>query len=132
MTNKIADALIQKILANGNVTADEVRSLEKSVESDWVIDKSEVELLFRANKAIGEKDEDCPEWTAFFVKTVTRLVVLDLFTPGEIDQEEGDWLADLIDSHSTGNFSENQLMSEIRNTTSSISGRLGERMKSFE
>ncbi len=126
--NPSSESTIQQILKTGTVTAADVQALQSNVDSDRVVDQAEVETLFKANRAIASSDEECPEWTQFFVSTVTRLVVMDLFTPGEIDEAEGDWLGGLLDSHSIGNESEQKLLAEIQNTTTSISGGLGKRI----
>jgi len=130
-SHESADEIIKRIIANGAVDLYDVRTLERQVRSDWIVDRREVEELFRMNHAIGDHDEDCPAWTDFFVATASRLIVLDLETPGEIDKNEGDWLEDLLDRYSVGNQSEKKLLDEIRMTAKKISGGVSKRIKPF-
>jgi hypothetical protein len=126
---KTADEFIDGLIARGFVNDADVQSLEKHVNSDWIVDHSEVEALFRMNQAIGHRDEECPAWGEFFVAAASRLIVLDLDTPGEIDEREGDWLEDLLQRYSIGNQSEGRLLDEIRATAKKISGRVAKRMQ---
>ena len=126
-----ADEILEKIMKDGTVDSQEVEALEEMVKADWIVDRHEVELLFKVNKAVGENDEDCPQWSKFFVATVTRLLVADMETPGTIDAEEGDWLGTVFESNQAGNKTEKDLMFEIQNTTTDISGKISELIKPF-
>lgn len=123
-----ADEILEKVLGDGQVDADEVRALERRLQRDWVVDRGEVELLFRVNRALGEQAEPCGEWTEFFVNHVARLLIMDIDTPGEIDQAEGDWLAGMLDQYGTGNSAESALLGALQRSASRISGRLVERL----
>jgi len=127
-----ADEILEKIMKDGVVDKKEVDALERMVNSDWVVDRHEVELLFRVNKAIGDDDDKCSEWTRFFVATVTRLIVADMETPGTIDADEGDWIGEVFEAHTVGNDTEKQLIDDIQKTTTSVKGKIGELMKSFD
>ena len=127
-----ADEILEKIMKDGVVDKREIDALERLVKADWVVDRHEVELLFKVNKAIGENDDQCPGWTRFFVATVTRLIVADMETPGTIDADEGDWLGEVFEAHSVGNDTEKQLIYDIQNTTTSVSGKISKLMKPFE
>jgi hypothetical protein len=122
-----ADKILEKILSDGIVEADEVEALREKLEQDWVVDHSEVELLFRVNHSLGGKAEDCPEWTAFFVDNVSRLLILDLDTPGEIDEAEGDWLAGLLDRYGAANVTEEALLSALQKSATRIAGKVASR-----
>ena len=124
--------VISQIVDSKSINPEQVDRLEKFVAEDWVIDQDEVHLLFRINQSIGPKDEDCPSWTKFFISSVSRLVVMDMNTPGQIDEAEGNLLAELLDQYATANETENQLLWDLRNTTSSIGGKLADRIQSFE
>ena len=117
---------MQQILAAGDITPVQIQDLDRELNSDWVVDEDEIESLFQINQALGGKDEGCPEWTEFFVRNVTRLVVMDLFTPGEIDQSEGDWLGGVMEKYRIHNETESRLIHEIKETTTSIAGKLTE------
>ena len=126
MSEAEAKSLMQQILESGDINASQIQQLDQQLNSDWVVDQDEIESLFKINQAIGGKDEDCPEWTEFFVRNVTRLVVMDLYTPGEIDPSEGDWLGGVLEAYRVNNETESKLVHEIKETTTSIAGKLGE------
>ncbi|MCO6457573.1 MAG: hypothetical protein J5I93_19910 [Pirellulaceae bacterium] len=123
-----ADEILEKVMRDSLVDADEVRALERRLQRDWVVDRSEVELLFRVNQALGERAEQCGEWTEFFVNHVARLLIMDIDTPGEIDQAEGDWLAGMLDQYGTGNSAESALLGALQRSATRVSGRLVERL----
>ena len=123
--------VLQKVVQDAAINADQVKKLEEFVNADWVIDEDEAKFLFRVNRALVDSEHVCPEWTEFFVTSITRFVVMDLNTPGEIDEAEGDWLADMMNEFSIDNESERKLIFELRKTTSSIGGKLGTWIQSF-
>lgn len=124
-----ADGILNDILSSHKVDAAQVKALEGFVNADWVVDHEETELLFKANQALGENDEHCPEWSDFFVSSVARVVVMDMETPGEIDEQEGNWLGGLFEQYGTGNNSESRLCAEIKKTTSKIEGKAAEKLQ---
>ncbi|MEM7476455.1 MAG: hypothetical protein AAF483_15805 [Planctomycetota bacterium] len=123
MNQTTADEVLAQILDSGVVTAAQVGALQKCVDADWVVDKQEAETLLRANHALGENDEDCPEWGDFFIASITKLLVRDMETPGEIDPQEGDWLGNALELHGVNNSSQQRLLREIKETTSKIEGK---------
>ncbi len=120
--------VLKKVVADSAINAQQVEALENFVRQDWVIDQNEAKFLFRVNHAVGKNDEDCPQWTQFFVTSIARLVVFDLNTPGQIDEAEGDWLAEMLDENSVGNDSELALIAEIKKNTTSVSGKIAQRL----
>ena len=123
-----ADEILELVIADGKVDSEEVRALARKLNQDWVVDRAEVELLFRVNQSLGQRDSDCPEWTEFFANNVSRLLIMDLDTPGEIDSTEGDWLADTLDKHGVGNTTELELLDALRKGASKIDGRVAQRL----
>ncbi len=49
ITGDTPDQILQRIAGDGVVDEHEVRALENYVREDWVVDRPEVELLFRVN-----------------------------------------------------------------------------------
>ena len=123
MSAENAKKLINQIIESGNVTPDQIRDLDSELNSDWVVNQEEIDLLFQLNNSLGGKDENCPEWTEFFVRNVTRLVVMDMYTPGEIDGDEGNWLGGVFEKYRVHNDTETKLVDEIKKTTTSIQGK---------
>ncbi len=120
--------VIEEIIGDQAINANQVQTLEKFVKADWIVDSDEAKLLFRINKALGSNHDDCPEWTEFYVATISRLVVMDMNSPGEIDESEGDWLVEMLDEYAINNLSEKKLILEIKKCTTSIKGKLSERI----
>ena len=121
--------VIANIVEKRSIDADQVRQLENFVAEDWVIDETEIRLLFQVNQALGQRDSECPEWPRFFIRSVNRLVVMDMNTPGQIDEPEGDLLFDLLEQFAAGNDSEDQLLRDLSETTRTIAGRLATRIQ---
>lgn len=124
--------VLRNVVKNAEINAEQVKELEQFVRKDWVIDEEEAWLLFRVNKALGSDHLECPEWTEFFVSTISRFVVMDMNSPGEIDEAEGDWLANMLEEYSVDNDTERKLIYELQKTTTSISGKLGQRFQSLD
>ena len=123
--------VLKQVVTQTTVSAEQVRILEQFVKQDWVIDEHEAKFLFRVNQALGSNHDDCAEWTDFYVTSICRLVVMDMNSPGQIDSEEGDWLASMFDKYSVDNDSQKKLMFELQKSTTSIKGKLGERLDSI-
>lgn len=120
--------ILKKVVALGKITAEEVEAIEAYIESDGVIDQSEAKLLFRINHALESNHDDCDEWTDFYVTNICRYVVMDMNTPGQIDEEEGDWLGEMFDNYSIDNVAEQTLVAEIKKTTTLIEGKIRDRI----
>ena len=123
-----ADEVLRQIDSTKKVTAEDVKILSDKVNANWKIGLGEAEILFKINKSI---DEACPEWTEFFVSSISRLIVMDMNTPGEINDSEGDWLADMLEAHGADNATQKSLVYELRRMSGKIGGRIGEQIKPY-
>ena len=123
-----ADEVLRQIDSTKKVTAEDVKILSDKVNANWKIGLGEAEILFKINKSI---DEACPEWTEFFVSSISRLIVMDMNTPGEINDSEGDWLADMFEAHAADSSTQKRLVEELRNISGKIGGRIGEQIKPY-
>ena len=56
---------------------------------------------------------------------------MDMNTPGEINDSEGDWLADMFQAHAADNSTQKRLVEELRNVAEKIGGRIGEQIKPY-
>ena len=126
-----ANEVLQQIVSTKKVTAADVKILSDKVKEDWTIDLNEAEILFKVNHYIGDADNQCPEWTEFFVNSISRLIVMDMNTPGEINDSEGDWLADMFKAHAGGNKTQKSLVHELQSLAGKIGGRIGEQIEPF-
>ena len=117
-----AQEVLRQIDSTKKVTAEDVKILSDKVNANWKIGLGEAEILFKINKSV---DEACPEWTEFFASSISRLIVMDMNTPGEINDSEGDWLADMFEAHAADNSTQKRLVEELRNMAGKIGGRIG-------
>ena len=124
--------VLEKIVADTKITAEQVRELENFISEDWIIDELEAEVLFRVNKALGSNEDDCPEWTEFFLRSICKLVVMEMSSPGEIDQSEGDWLGEMFEKYSVENESQEKLLFELQKSTTSIEGKIAEKIQPID
>jgi hypothetical protein len=86
----------KNILEDGVIDVTEVAAIKADVFADGVIDQNEVRDLFELNNAVSGKDND-PSWEKLMVEAVTSYCLEDETSPGVVDQEEGDFLADMIE-----------------------------------
>ena len=87
-----ADEIVRLVFSTGKVDREAVQALEKHLQADWVVTIDEAELLFQIDRQVGRQDENCPSWRPLFVEAISRFVVFDMNTPGEISTEEAEWL----------------------------------------
>ena len=79
------------ILADGVIDEAEVKQLREVLYADGKIDKEEAEFLFELNDAVSGKDNH-PDWEALFIEAITSFLLEDETSPGEIDDDEAQWL----------------------------------------
>lgn len=95
--------LVRDIVEDGVVDADEALRFEAVVFADGTIDREEADAAFEINDAVSGNDNS-PEWTRVFVRTLASYVLEDETTPGVIDEEEGNYLLTRIGAD--GNYDE--------------------------
>ncbi|GHT12984.1 hypothetical protein FACS189426_17210 [Bacteroidia bacterium] len=87
--------LKNSILADGVIDETEVKQLRKVLYADGVIDKEEAEFLFELNDAVSGKANHS-SWETLFVTAITKFLLEDKVSQGEIDDEEALWLLNII------------------------------------
>ena len=110
---KSLEELKKELLADGIIDADEVKELEKVLYEDGVIDKDEADFLFELNDAVTGKAND-PSWEKFFIKAITSFVLDDETSPGEIDDDEAQYLYDKIKGDGQVDGTEKALLLNIK------------------
>jgi hypothetical protein len=81
--------------AGGIITEVGVKRLREILYVDGAIDKEGAELLFDLNDIVsGKKHHKC--WQTFFVDAITSFLLEDEMSPGEIDDDEAQWLLSKI------------------------------------
>ena len=83
------------ILADGVIDEHDVKQLRKVLYADGVIDKEEAGFLFELNDAVSGKNNH-PGWETLFVDAITSFLLDDEISPGEVDDDEANWLLDKI------------------------------------
>jgi hypothetical protein len=110
---KTLEELKKELLADGIIDAAEVKELEEVLYEDGVIDKDEADFLFDLNDAVTGKAND-PSWEDFFIKAITSFVLDDETSPGEIDDEESQYLLDKIKGDGQVDGTEKALLLNIK------------------
>lgn len=98
----------------GRITTEQVAALAKHLRADWVICEAEAELLFQINAGVKSSDDNCQSWQQLFAEAISRFLVFDMNTPGEISDEESVWLQQHFKSSHSLTDSEKFLLGEIR------------------
>jgi hypothetical protein len=95
--NTPLDELAKDIIADGVVDADEVNGMRERLYADGVIDREEADFLFEVNDAVSGNAND-PGWKDLFVEALTKHVLDDDVSPGEVDDDETAYLVSKIQS----------------------------------
>ena len=82
-------ALIEKLAADGRVTAEEALNVRRAVFPDGAVSRGEAEALFALNERIGGDD---PAWDACFVEAVSDHLMLSHDLQGHVTDEGAAWL----------------------------------------
>jgi hypothetical protein len=85
------DLIVANIVANGRVTSEETMQMRRLVYSGPIIHRAAAEKVFAANDAARKS---CPQWTDFFVETITTFLVEQTPPHGYVDQGNARWLID--------------------------------------
>jgi hypothetical protein len=135
LTSFILSSIKEAILEDGIIDADEVQMLGKVIYGEGgaggsAVDRAEADFLFELNDAVSGKDND-PSWQNFFVEAISKHVLEDETSPGEIDEEEGDWLISKIEGDGEYDPIEKALLAKIKSDAKSISGKLKFKIEMF-
>jgi len=105
--------LKKSILADGVIDEAEVKQLQEVLYADGTIDKEEADFLFELNDAVSGKDNH-KSWQPFFVDAVTSYLLEDENSPGEIDDEEAQWLLSKIQGDGKLDEIESALLANLK------------------
>ena len=122
---KSLEELKKELLADGIIDVDEVKELEEVLYEDGVIDKDEADFLFELNNAVSG-NENAPEWKDFFIKAITSFVLDDETSPGEIDDDEAQYLYDKIKGDGQIDDIEKALLENIKAKSKNFPALLAE------
>ena len=105
--------LKKSILTDGVIDEAEVIQLRQVLYADGEIDKEEAAFLFELNDAVsGKKNHE--SWETFFVEAITSYLLEDETSPGEIDDEEAQWLLSKIQGDGQLDKTENALLDNLK------------------
>lgn len=107
------DELKNALLEDGIIDAEEVKTIKEVIYEDGKIDKEEADFLFELNDAVTGKD-NAPEWNTLFIDAITAFVLEDEVSPGEIDDDEADYLYDQIKGDGQVDATERALLENIK------------------
>ncbi len=82
-------AAIMAVLQSGEVSAQDVERLRKTVFRDGFVSREEADALFALEASPASK---CAEWTALFVEAVTDHIVWEARPTGVVNEGQGEWL----------------------------------------
>lgn len=122
MTASLSD-FAKAIVEDGVVDADEVKQIEERIYADGVIDREEADFLFTINDGVSGNDNHS-SFNDLFVKALTAHVLEDEESPGEIDDDEAQWLISKIEGDGQVDGNEKALLESIKANASVISDSL--------
>ena len=96
MTKPLSE-LLADIVEDGIVDVDEVVRIRERLYADGIIDREEADFLFGVNDAVSGNDND-PGWQTLFVEALTNHVLEDEISPGEVDDDETEYLISKIEA----------------------------------
>ncbi len=109
-----ARLICEQVIIDGVVSSDEVSRLSQYVDADRVVGREEAEWLLRVNAATRHNRKNCTEWPDFFISTITRFIVFDMNTSGEVASDEAAWLLGHFPAGESLSETECGLFREIR------------------
>jgi hypothetical protein len=120
---KSLEQLKNELLADGIIDLAEVKELKEILYADGVIDTEEAEFLFEINDAVSGKENDL-SWESFFIDAITSYLLEDDNSPGEIDEEEANWLYKKIKGDGQIDATEKNLLINLKNKAKSFPSNL--------
>ena len=126
-TNAAAHEILESAQISGDLPPQAIEKLQACINHDWIIDEAEAELLFKLNHTLGASYEQTG-WTNLFAESLTRLVLLDMETPGEIGVQEGDWLDRMLDLYAVENHAESEMLKKLTKEATKIEGGFAARL----
>ncbi len=85
--------------AGKNLSASEVRQLRRALFEEAALSRDEARALFELDRA--QKGARSPEWTEYFVRSLTDHVVWQSRPAGIVDAEQAEWLLEEADAAGT-------------------------------
>ena len=87
------ESIIEKIAGLSEITADDARTVARSIYQDGIVSRAEAERLFELNNSLSGAD---PNWDRQFIETIKDFLVNKEAPEGWCTEEEGEWLIEQI------------------------------------
>jgi len=131
----VLSSLKDAILEDGIIDEDEVKMIRKVIYgvgggAGEGVDRAEADFIFDLNDATTGKDNH-PSWNDLFVESISKHVLEDEISPGEIDEDEARWLITRIEGDEQYDENEKALLRNIRKNAKSIAKELEDKMAPF-
>ena len=120
---KSLEQLKKEILADGIIDTKEVNELRDFLYADGKIDSEEAEFLFEVNNAVSGNNSDSA-WESLFIEAITSYLLEDENSPGEIDEEEANWLQEKIKGDGQIDSIEKNLLINIKTKAKAFPSKL--------
>ncbi|MCY2927893.1 MAG: hypothetical protein NTV86_00075 [Planctomycetota bacterium] len=129
-------ALKAAILEDGVIDAAEVKMLRSVVYGSGSgggagVDRPEADFLFELNDAVSGR-RNHPSWKRFFVEAITKHVLEDEDSPGEVDTKEGAWLLQNIQGDGTVDDVELALLRNLKAKAKTLPAALKAKMAQWK
>lgn len=116
------------ILEDGIIDEAEVKMIRKVIygtggAAGEAVDRMEADFLFDLNDATSGKDNH-PSWKDLFVEALSAYVLEDEISPGEIDEDEADYLIEKILADGVVDENEKALLKNIKAKATKIDDKL--------
>lgn len=113
--------LRDRVIADGAVDSGEVADIRAEIYDDNLIATDEATMLFEINNAVTGNPDNDPAWDDLFVEAITEYVLQDEETPGNVDDEEANFLIAQIGADEDIDPLEERLLYNIEDRASIIS-----------
>lgn len=111
--------LVDSVVADGIVDAEEVKEIRKVFYEDGKIDQEEADAMFEINDGVSGAEND-ESYQQLFVDVLSDFVLKDDETPGVVDESEGDYLAEKIEGDGNLDDVEKALLANLRDNATDI------------
>lgn len=93
MIPNVMMALVEKLAADGRISAEEALDVRRAIFPDGAVSRQEAEALFALNERVGGDD---PAWNACFVEAICDHLLLAEEPKGHVSDEGAAWLENRI------------------------------------
>jgi len=123
------------VLEDGVVDDDEVEMIKAVIYGQGGgagedVDRAEADFLFEINDAVTGK-ANTPGWQALLVEAITKHVLEDEVSPGEVDDDEAAWLIGKIEGDGQVDDAEKAILASVKANAKSIADSLTQKMDAW-